>query len=240
MPAIHNYGCAYAEVRPPENPDMLVAPPATEQELLQRAEAIAGKTLQQIANETGATVPDRLINAKGWTGELIESCLGATAASRPEPDFRTIGVELKTIPLDQRGKPKESTYICNVQLTGTIDLIWEASLVKCKLTRVLWVPVEASPDIPLAGRRIGSAVLWSPDSRQESQLRADWEELMEMVCLGDLAKISSHLGMCLQIRPKAANARSLATGLGRTGEAIQTLPRGFYLRPAFTAEILSQ
>lgn len=219
---------------------MFTAPPVSEVELMEKANAIAGKTIQQAANEIEATVPDKLTNAKGWVGGLIENCLGATAGSRPEPDFQAIGVELKTIPLDVNGKPKESTFICNTQLTGNLDLSWEDSLVKRKLARVLWVPVEASPDIPLAIRRIGSAVLWSPDIDQETRLRTDWEELMEMVCLGELDKINSHIGVCLQIRPKAANSRSLSSGLGASGETIQTLPRGFYLRASFTADILSK
>ena len=219
---------------------MFAAPPVSEKELMERANALTGKTIQQIANETDSTVPAGLKNAKGWVGELVEISLGATAGSRPEPDFQIIGIELKTIPLDVNGKPKESTFICNVQLTGNIDLVWEDSPVKHKLSRVLWVPVEASSDIPLALRRIGSAVLWSPDVNQESQLRSDWEELMEIVCLGELERLTSHFGEYLQIRPKAANAKSLSTGLGESGELIQTLPRGFYLRAFFTAEILSQ
>jgi DNA mismatch repair protein MutH len=177
---------------------VFATPPVSEKELMERADALVGKTLQQIANETESTVPVRLKNAKGWIGELIEISLGATAASRPEPDFQLIGVELKTI------------------------------------------PIEASSDIPLALRRIGSAVLWSPDVNQESQLRADWEELMEIVCLGELERLTSLIGVYLQIRPKAANARSLSTGLSKSGDIIQTLPRGFYLRSSFTAEILSQ
>jgi DNA mismatch repair protein MutH len=219
---------------------VFVTPPVSEKDLMERADALAGKTLQQIANETESTVPAGLNNAKGWIGELIEISLGATAASRPEPDFQIIGVELKTIPLDINGKPKESTFICNTQLTGNINLAWEDSAVRHKLSRVLWVPIEASSDIPLALRRVGSAVLWSPDTNQESQLRADWEELMEIICLGELDRLSSHIGVHLQIRPKAANARSLSTGLSKSGEIIQTLPRGFYLRASFTAEILSQ
>ncbi len=219
---------------------MFATPPVSEKELMERANALAGKTLQQIANETESTVPARLKNAKGWAGEMIEISLGATAASRPEPDFQIIGVELKTIPLDVNGKPKESTFICNTQLTGNIDLAWEDSPVKHKLSRVLWVPVEASPEIPLALRRVGSAILWSPDVNQESQLCSDWEELMEIVCLGELERLTSHIGVYLQIRPKAANARSLSTGLSESGEMIQTLPRGFYLRASFTAKILSK
>jgi DNA mismatch repair protein MutH len=103
----------------------------------------------------------------------------------------------------------------------------------------LWLPVEAENYVPLPNRRVGMALLWSPDSEQETILRADWEELMDMVCLGKLESITAHQGVYLQIRPKAANSRSLCEGIGENGERILTLPRGFYLRPAFTATILA-
>ena len=46
------------------------------------------------------------------------------------------------------------------------------------------------------------------------------------------------MGRYLQIRPKGANAKSLTTTLDEEGNTIQTLPRGFYLRPEFTQQII--
>lgn len=215
------------------------APPAprSEEQLLERAAALAGRSLGQIAAQFGVAIPADHRRMKGWIGQLMELCLGADAASLPQPDFLKIGVELKTIPINARGWPKESTYVCTSPLAADAGT-WEASLVRLKLRRVLWMPVEAAPGIPLASRRIGSALLWSPSGIQEEMLRSDWEELTEMITLGELDKISSRHGRALQIRPKAANARSLTRTFDCDGAPSTTLPRGFYLRTSFTAAIL--
>jgi len=153
--------------------------------------------------------------------------------------FQYIGVELKTLPLNHLGTPKESTYVCPIKLTS-LESRCDNSLVKHKLSRVLWLPVEADPEIPLAARRIGSAILWSPDKDQESVLRRDWQELMDMIAIGELEQITAHQGQYLQIRPKASNSKALRKGISSEGEKILTLPRGFYLRTKLTIQILNQ
>ena len=117
---------------------------------------------------------------------------------------------------------------------------WQNSHVRHKLSRVLWIPIEGSRTIPLAERRIGTPILWQPSKQQEHQLQRDWEELMDYIVLGQLDKINARLGEVLQLRPKGANSKSLTKGIGKNGEIIDTLPLGFYLRKAFTHEILQQ
>ena len=213
-------------------------PPKSEKELLERARSLAGLTLADLATRFNQAIPKDHLHAKGWIGQLLETSLGATASSLAEPDFQLIGIELKTLPLTNSGKPKESTYVCTVPLTQLHDEKWETCWLKRKLQRVLWLPLEADKRIPIAERHIGNAILWSPDDEQAIQLRQDWEELMELVCLGKLDQITSHMGRYLQIRPKGANAKSLTTTLDEEGNTIQTLPRGFYLRPEFTQLII--
>lgn len=213
-------------------------PPKSEKELLERARLLAGLTLADLAIKFNQPVPKDPLHAKGWIGQLIEVALGATASSLAEPDFQLIGIELKTLPLTNSGKPKESTYVCTVPLTKLHEEEWQTCWLKRKLQRVLWLPLEADKRIPIAERHIGNAILWSPSDTQAIQLQQDWEELMELVCLGKLDQISSHMGRYLQIRPKAANAKSLTTTLDEEGNTIQTLPRGFYLRPDFTQQII--
>jgi len=215
------------------------APPLTEADLLANAEQIAGSTLGELAARLDLTVPASLQAAKGWVGQLLEQCLGATAASLPEPDFQHIGVELKTLPINRQGQPQESTYVCTVPLLDNTGLQWETSWVRRKLQRVLWVPVEADTTLPLATRRIGMALLWTPSPQQEAVLKQDWEELMELIVTGQLEQISAHHGTWLQIRPKAANARALCTTFDESGAPTETLPRGFYLRPVFTRTLLT-
>ena len=218
----------------------LPPPPRSEAELMQRVLQISGQPLEAIAAQYDQQVPQDPVRSKGWAGQLIELALGASAASLPEPDFQLIGVELKTIPVTAQGKPLESTYVCNVPLEFETAPQWESSTVWHKLARVLWVPIIVAPNSTIAERQIGRGMLWSPSPEQASCLRQDWEELMDRVCLGDLESITSHMGVFLQIRPKAANAQSRRWGVGEQGERVRTLPRGFYLRSSFTASLLSE
>ncbi len=219
---------------------MPISPPTSEAELLQRCRAIAGVSLGELAARVGVAVPDNLLRQKGWVGQLLEQILGADAQSLAEPDFRAIGVELKTLPVDSNGKPRESTYVCTVPLEEGLEPTWEQSWVRRKLSRVLWLPVEAEREIPIAQRRVGTALLWSPSEEEDALLRRDWEELAEMICMGELEQITARMGSVLQIRPKAANSKVRCTTVGADGEAIRTNPRGYYLRVSFTRKLLER
>ena len=131
-------------------------PPHNEQQLLHRAQSLAGHTLGELAAHAGLPIPENLKREKGWVGMLLEVYLGAIAGSKPEQDFADIGIELKTIPIDSRGRPLETTFVCVAPLTGNSGVTWENSHVRHKLARVLWIPVEGERQIPLAERHIGA------------------------------------------------------------------------------------
>ncbi len=214
--------------------------PRSEQELIERAMDIAGVTFAELADEAGMPVPPDLRRDKGWVGQLLEWHLGATAGSKPQQDFEQLGIELKTIPISYSGKPLETTFVCVAPLMGVHGLRWENSHVRNKLSRILWIPVEGEREIPLAERRVGSPLIWSPTAAEELQLKTDWEELMELIVIGQVEQITARHGEVLQLRPKAANSRVLTEAYGASGKPIKTLPRGFYLRTQFTAKILEQ
>ena len=193
--------------------------PKTTEELLSRAQAIAGLSFGELATQLGIPVPPDLKRDKG---------------------FRHLGIELKTIPINAQGYPLETTFVSLAPLIQNSGVNWQNSHVRHKLSRVLWIPIEGSRSIPLAERRIGTPILWQPSEQQERQLQRDWEELMDYIVLGQLDKINARLGEVLQLRPKGANSKSLTKGIGKHGEIIDTLPLGFYLRKAFTHEILQQ
>lgn len=218
----------------------LLSPPQTEQQLLTQAQRLAGYTLGELAALAGIATPRDLKRDKGWIGLLLEKWLGASAGSKPEQDFTELGIELKTIPIDSQGRPLETTFVCVAPLTGNSGVVWESSHVRYKLRRVLWVPVEGERTIPLAQRRVGTPLLWSPSAQEEWQLRMDWEELMDLIVLGQVERITARLGEVLQLRPKAANSKALTEAIGADGETILTLPRGFYLKKNFTAALLAR
>lgn len=217
----------------------LTAPPVNEKILLAQAQRLAGHTLGELATLAGLVAPENLQRDKGWIGLLLEIWLGASAGSKAEQDFASLGVELKSIPVNRHGQPLETTFVCVAPLTGNCGVTWQTSHLRHKLQRVLWIPVEGERTIPLAQRRIGSPLLWSPCAEQERQLRQDWEELMEMIVLGQITRINARYGEVLQLRPKAANSRSLTSAIGDQGQTILTQPRGFYLKKNFTAALLA-
>ncbi|MCY7294274.1 DNA mismatch repair endonuclease MutH [Alteromonas sp. a30] len=215
-------------------------PPQSPEELMQRALSLSGLSLGELAKIANVKVPDNFKTEKGWSGQLIELMLGATAGSKPQQDFPELGIELKTIPIGSKGEPLETTYVCFAPLLGLTGIQWQHSNVYNKLRQVLWLPIQGSRDIPPAERMIGTAFLWQPSQEQQQQLQADWEELMDFIVLGRIEDITARHGEFLQLRPKAANGDVLTDAIGNKGQIIKTRPRGFYLRKQFTQAILEQ
>lgn len=215
-------------------------PPENEQQLLARAQALAGFNLGELAARAQVSIPKDLKRDKGWVGMLLELYLGAMAGSKPEQDFPELGIELKTIPVDAAGNPLETTFVCVAPLTGNSGVTWESSHVRHKLARVLWIPVEGERQIPLAQRRVGCPLLWQPNQEETEMLRRDWEELMDLIVLGQVERITARHGEVLQLRPKAANNKALTEATGEQGQPILTLPRGFYLKKNFTQALLAR
>ncbi|HEY3498760.1 MAG TPA: DNA mismatch repair endonuclease MutH [Polyangiaceae bacterium] len=215
-------------------------PLRSEAELVARASQLAGVTLGELARGFGLEAPADLRGNKGFVGQLVERALGAVRGSRPGPDFHELGVELKTLPVDARGRPVESTFVCTIPLRDVGDLEWEESPVRAKLRRVLFVPVEGERERPVAARRVGAALLWSPSAEEESDLRFDWEELAGRIGRGEVESITGHLGQWLQVRPKAADSQARRRAFDADGVAFPMNPRGFYLRARFTERIIRE
>ena len=218
----------------------LIRPPRHEAELRVRAAALLGRTVGEVGAALGtpvAALPAR--NQKGLCGALIERALGASAGSAAEPDFPGLGIELKTIPVDAQGRVRESTFVCTIPLARIADEAWATSWVRRKLACVLWVPVESSPSLALADRRIGRALLWRPGAVEDAELRADFEDLVGAIGVGAVDEVTAHRGRHLQIRPKGPHARARTAAPGPDGETLDVNPRGFYLRASFTSAILA-
>jgi DNA mismatch repair protein MutH len=209
-------------------------PPRSAEELLGRARALAGSTVQALALRTGVDLGEDGVRTKGQVGALVERALGATGGPAATWDFPELGVELKTVPMGGGGIPRESTFVCTLSLGDAESAEWGSSWVRAKLSRVLWVPVHGAG----VDRRLGEPLLWAPTPAQERGLAADFEEIVGRIGAGGIESVGGRLGRWLQVRPKAADGASRTTAWGPEGEAVRTVPRGFYLRARFTAAIL--
>jgi len=216
----------------------MISPPKTILELEQRAEQLAGKAIGELAALYDDRLPKDLSIDKGWQGQFIEKCLGADSGNLSQPDFSLIDVELKTLPIDYSGNVLESTYVSVVDINKRLAVNWAESVVCHKLNHVLWVPIARQKGAPYDQSTIATPFLWRPTIHQQSLLKADWENAMELISMGKIHEINAKMGEILQVRPKAANSRVLTTTTDEKGNEAQTLPRGFYLRPQFTQGLL--
>ncbi|HIV14690.1 MAG TPA: hypothetical protein IAB18_02090 [Candidatus Avisuccinivibrio pullicola] len=213
------------------------AAPRSLSELKERLEAIMGKSLLELTREYGLKWPARFKMAKGFTGELIEYILGGTARNLPLPDFTHLSIELKTLPIDGRYLPLESTYICHLNLMEDVGQRFEDSALYRKTALMLFVAVEGSDRIEPEIRRVMGYYLYKPDREALARIRTDYEEVMEMVSLGHAHEINARMGEVVQVRPKGASGRDLVPYINEDGEKAYTRPRGFYFRASFTRDI---
>lgn len=213
---------------------MRISPPENEDELLRRARALCGMTLTELGTRLQYLPEGDPVRSKGRSGMLLEVALGTSAGGLSAPDFLELGIELKTIPTSAEGRPRESTFVCHIDLKTADRAEWETSPARKKLQRVLFVPIVHRD----GERHIGSPMLWSPTDAQESILRDDFESLMGEIGAFGIEGITAHMGRWLQIRPKARDGSVRTLAYGDEGVPLATVPRGFYLRTLFTGAIL--
>ncbi|MGN1394699.1 MAG: MutH/Sau3AI family endonuclease [Succinivibrionaceae bacterium] len=198
--------------------------PQTEQQLLNRVHAIAGLTIGELATKLQIPVPNNMLYAKGFAGQLIEIALGASAGANPIQDFPHLGIELKTIPITYKGTPAETTHICIIQQDKLCGQVFENSNFLNKLKKILWIPIEGERSIPLKNRHIATGFLWEPSTTDLIKLKNDWEEIMEIISTKGIENISSNIGEITQVRP--------------CGKLNNIMQYGFYLRKNFTTKII--
>ena len=211
-------------------------PPGSEAELLARARALTGVAVSELAAALELSLAAAPARRKGKVGELVELALGARGGGGALHDFPALGVELKTVPVDGAGRPRESTFVCAFAVADAAYADWATSRARAKLARVLFVPVVHDP---LAPPRLGAPLLWRPTAAQDQGLGADFDDLMGLIGVGAIEELTAHRGRWLQVRPKAVDGRPRACAFGPEGEWLPTVPRGLYLRARFVGAVLA-
>src|SRR6185295_3392700 len=179
--------------------------------LVAHARALVGVELGELADQLGLPVPARgAVHTKGWSGQIIERELGVESGGGVSgPDFAALDVELKTVPVDARLRPRESTAVCQIDPVTIAGESWETSTVRRKLGRVMFVALEVPPPAPdgkarsVGERRVTAVRLWTPSAADDDLLRVDFELFARRYFRqGRAAAITGHLGRALQVRPK--------------------------------------
>lgn len=212
-------------------------PPQNLSELKARLMTLRGRSLGQIAKTLGVPLPRSTTHGKGFAGELLEFALGARAHNLPLPDFTDLSIELKSMPVGFDLKPLESTFLCHAPLMNVRGMGFYESPLYQKIALMLFVAVEGERVIALKDRKVLGFYLFKPQGAVLDQIKADYDELMEMVASGHAHDINATIGQIIQMRPKAASGQELTNYITADGKIGKTRPRGFYMRRSFTMQI---
>ena len=209
--------------------------------LLAHARALIGVEIGTLADALGLPVPVGRVRTKGWSGQVIEHELGVAVGGARGPDFETLGIELKTVPVTPALVPLESTAVCQIDPIAIAGESWETSYVRAKLAHVLFVALAVPPGTrSVADRRVAAVRLWAPAPDEEAALRADFELFVRAYFRrGRANEITGHLGAVLQVRPKGRDSSDLRDAYDAAGNPTRIGKSGFYLRPGFVARILA-
>jgi len=199
---------------------------STPEGLLAAARALAGRRVAHA----------EIVANKGGVGVAVERALGLKPRF-DDIDDPVAGVELKTLPVSAAGAVNEDTYVTMASIESLARETWATSRVRKKLACVLFVPVVHGA--PGAGDDVvvGAGFLWRPSAAQEAQLRADWEDLADLVAQGLGFAVRASRGRFLQLRPKARSSWHTREATV-AGEAVVVRPQGFYLRRALTQALV--
>jgi len=201
--------------------------------------SLSNRTIGSLAEELSVKIAPDAVKTKGLIGQLVERYLGVENNNLPSVDFADLQLELKTIPVNSKLQPLESTYVCTVE-SNRRALRWQDSWACKKLSNVLWVPILVKENSNITEHTALQPILWQPSAEVNAILEQDFIELMDLFYLGEAGRLNAKYGTYLHIRPKAANSRTVVDYLDSNNLHTKIVPKGFYLRTQLTKQILKQ
>lgn len=218
------------------NSIVYLPPPNNQRELIARLDAILGRKLDELSLLAQVPLPSNL-SGKGFVGQICEVYLGAHAGNLPLPDFIDLNIELKTLPINNKWMPEESTYLCMVDLNPQRFISFEQSTLYHKLKHILFVLVLSPKDTLIKDKRIVGYFFYTPSNSELEAFKADYNEFNELIMNGKVNDINGSLGNLLQMRPKASSGKSILSTHDADNNLIYTRPKGYYLRRFFTTKL---
>lgn len=120
-------------------------------------------------------------------GQYVERIFGIARNNAQRPDFEGAGIELKVVPMRERGSELRSKERTNVTMIDYMQLpgeTWATATVKKKLEKILFVFDVHQDDVDALEFVITESVLWTPGEELLPQLRRDWTTVKDKVSQG--------------------------------------------------------
>ncbi|AAO26762.1 MutH [Buchnera aphidicola str. Bp (Baizongia pistaciae)] len=212
-----------------------------EKKLFMHAIGLSGYSIREIVSSLDQPVSNSLVRNKGFVGKILELILGVNVLHGYKCiDFPSLGIELKSIPINSSGYPLEPTFICNIPLkNNSLNITWNNSYFYRKIKKILWIPIIGNRVVSFLDKIVGEAFIWTMSSVQEKILKKDWEEFMDLIIIGKVEYISSKHGQVLQVKKKCKNKHVCIKFINYNGCVKFTNPRAFYFRKSFTWSLLN-
>lgn len=214
--------------------------PKTIAELIENCNKIAGKSVSELAQIHNVELIDSLTTNRGWLGNLIEISLGAYAGSKPTQDFMNLGVELKTLAINENGRAVSDIFISSLPLNSFMLQDWANSHLFYKLQHILFIPVESNSNVELKDRKIGNGKFWKPNDEQLKVLQDDFKQVMELLTTQEFAMLTNNLGTALTVKVKALNSKQTNNIQDLDGFNQNLAPLSFYIKRSFVQQIVEQ
>lgn len=212
-----------------------------EPEVLQHARTLIGCTAGEVAAAIGqmAYLDEPKAQGKTGVGGLVEWYFGKPPNNSPEPDIPELAIEIKTIPLEQRGRtsrqlgPKEPTSLTMMDYARVAEEGWQQAYVRKKLHRILWIPYIHDFD-DKRKHTFQQPFLWSPAAHDLPYFEQDYEVVRQTILAGKAHQLSETLSVVLAARRKGIGADKRK----QPKSPILAPSRAWALKSAYTSTVL--
>jgi DNA mismatch repair protein MutH len=213
--------------------DAIVDDPAHafEVETLARLRPHVGRAFDVLAAATGRAG----MGGKNAVATVTRALVGEPTGGRTG-EFARFGIEVKTVPVDAKGRIVEAMSFPAFHHEELIYETWESSDLLGRLNRLLIVPVHREKGATRAETRLGKPFFWSPSEAELAGIATEWERFRHLIEIGqarDLPKPSETT--YIHVRPKALNAsdRDVAPG------GFDVIKKCFWLNQSYVGRILA-
>ncbi|MDD3593000.1 MAG: Sau3AI family type II restriction endonuclease [Candidatus Gastranaerophilales bacterium] len=142
---------------------------------------------------------------KGNVGQMFEECwFGRKVNSRPEADFKELGVELKVTPFikNKSGKKtaKERLVLNVIDYMAEVKVSFETSHFWAKNQKILLMYYEYLKDLEVKDFKVLSAILFEYPEKDLIIIKQDWQKIVQKIRDGKAHELSEgdtlYLGAC--------------------------------------------
>lgn len=115
--------------------------------------------------------------SKSYSRTLIDNYLKTKLGNDHSEYLKNLNLTLKTTPINKGGLTSiEPLRLCSFNLKSLVNESWETSNLIKSLTGILILPliVEAK-NLGQPYRRLGSPIIWRPNSDESDLIKSDWE-----------------------------------------------------------------